>query len=85
MAYRVELAPRATRELRRLDHIIRERVLRALIGLEVDPRPQGVKKLVGAESTWRLRIGDYRIVYEIRDRELLVMVVRVAHRREVYR
>ena len=85
MAYRVELAPRATRELRRLDHIIRERVLRALIGLEVEPRPQGVKKLVGAESTWRLRIGDYRIVYEIRDRELLVMVIRVAHRREVCR
>jgi len=54
-------------------------------GLATNPRPPGAKKLKGVAEAWRIRIGDFRIVYEIRDRILLVLVVRVAHRREAYR
>jgi len=53
--------------------------------LSDDPSPQGVAKLEGAETLYRLRVGDYRIVYEIRDKELLVLVVKVGHRKDVYR
>ena len=49
------------------------------------PRPTGAKKLKGRDDLWRIRVGDYRIIYEIRDRILVVLVVRVGHRREVYR
>jgi mRNA interferase RelE/StbE len=52
--------------------------------LEQEPRPSGCRKLTG-ESQYRVRVGDYRIVYDVRDRELLVLVLRVAHRRDVYR
>ena len=52
--------------------------------LELEPRPAGCRKLTG-ESRYRVRVGDYCIVYEVRDRELLVLVLRVAHRRDVYR
>lgn len=85
MAYRVELLPTARRELRGLDSVTRERILRALIKLETHQRPPGAKKLTGWEDLWRIRVGDYRVIYEIHDRILVVLIVRVAHRREVYR
>jgi mRNA interferase RelE/StbE len=55
----------------------------AIDQLQANPRPRGCKKLVGQDA-WRIRVGDWRVVYLIRDRELLVIVVRVAHRREIY-
>lgn len=85
MAFRVELLPTARRELRGLDSVTRERILRALIKLETHQRPPGAKKLTGWEDLWRIRVGDYRVIYEIHDRILVVLIVRVAHRREVYR
>ncbi|HUY27183.1 MAG TPA: type II toxin-antitoxin system RelE/ParE family toxin [Candidatus Binataceae bacterium] len=86
MAYRVDLSPGARRELRGLDSGTRDRILRALVKLETEPRPPGAKKLKGpGDELWRVRVGDYRVVYEVRDRILVVLVVRVAHRREVYR
>ncbi len=54
-------------------------------GLARDPRPRGVKKLAGEEELYRLRVGDYRIIYQVRDRVLVVLVVNVGHRRDVYR
>lgn len=63
---------------------IEKRVLVALAGLETQPRPVGCKKLCG-ENAWRIRIGDYRVIYEIHDKILQVIVVTVGHRREVYR
>lgn len=59
--------------------------LNAVIALTHDPRPAGVKKLVGSRRDWRVRIGDYRIVYEVDDATSTVTVMRVAHRRESYR
>ncbi|HEY2106743.1 MAG TPA: type II toxin-antitoxin system RelE/ParE family toxin [Candidatus Binataceae bacterium] len=85
MAYAVELSPAARRQLSRLDSAMRERILRALIGLETEQRPPGVKKLKGGGELWRIRLGDYRIVYEIREKIAVVLVVRIAHRREAYR
>ena len=85
MTYRVEVAPAALRQLRKLDPPARRRVQAAIELLSDEPRPGGAKKLVGGDGEWRVRTGDYRIVYEIRDSVLLILVVAVGHRREIYR
>ena len=84
-SYRVEFTTAAAKELRRLDPGIRRRVLSGIAELEQDPRPAGCKKLAGESTAWRIRVGDYRILYEVVDNLLVVTVVRVAHRREVYK
>jgi len=83
--YTVEIAPAAERAMKKLSADILKRIIKALVKLEQEPRPPGVKKLSGEDELYRIRVGDYRIVYQIRDNELVVLVVRVAHRREVYR
>ena len=85
MTYRVELMPRANRQLQKLPGNVQLRLTRALRRLEDDPRPPGVKRITGAENLWRMRVGQYRIVYEIHDDRLLVLVVRVGHRKDIYR
>jgi mRNA interferase RelE/StbE len=84
MTYRIEIAPAAARQLRKLDRAAQRRVQAAIELLTVEPRPGAAKKLVGGEGEWRVRTGDYRIVYEIRDSVLVVLVVAVGHRREIY-
>lgn len=85
MAYAVEFSPGALREFRKLAREIQLRLRPRIDVLATDPRPADAKKLKGSEELWRIRSGVYRIVYEVRDRTLVVLVVRVAHRREVYR
>ncbi|MBA3620521.1 MAG: type II toxin-antitoxin system RelE/ParE family toxin [Acidothermales bacterium] len=85
MTYRITLAPPAARQLRKLDPQARRRIQAALELLAVEPRPPAATQLVGGSGEWRVRTGDYRIVYEIEDDHLLVLVLRVGHRREVYR
>ena len=82
--YSVELTSAAAKQVRKLDAPARARVLRALAGLADEPRPSGVKKLVGTDNAWRIRVGDYRVIYEIDDGIVVVVVFRVAHRRDVY-
>ena len=72
------------KQLDRLADDVARRTLARLAELELVPRPPDVKKLKG-RSAWRIRVGDYRVIYEIHDRELVVVVVTVGHRREVYR
>ncbi|HMM96240.1 type II toxin-antitoxin system RelE/ParE family toxin [Phycicoccus sp.] len=84
MTYRIQLAPAAVRQLRKLDPAARRRVQAAIELLADQPRPSGAKKLVGGDGEWRVRTGDHRIVYEIRDEVLLVLVVAVGHRRDIY-
>ena len=84
MTYAVEVAPAAVRQLRKLDPRARRRVQAAIELLADDPRPPKARKLVGGAGEWRVRTGDFRIVYEIKDQELLVLVVKVGHRRDVY-
>lgn len=83
--YRVQVAPAAVRQLRKLDPPARRRIQAAVELLAQDPRPAGAKKLVGGDDEWRVRTGDYRMVYEIHDQVLLVLVLAVGHRRDIYR
>lgn len=84
MSYRVEFTTAAARQVRKLPRPARDRVLDAIEDLGEDPRPHGAKKLVGEQTAWRVRIGDYRVIYDVFDAELTVSVIRAAHRREVY-
>jgi len=83
--YRVEFTSAAAKEIRKLDQGVRNRILAGITALESDLRPTGCKKLVGEDDAWRIRIGDYRVLYEVFDDVLVVTVVRVPHRREVYK
>lgn len=84
MTYHVEVAAAAVRQLRKLDRSAQRRVQAAIELLAAEPRPNGAKKLVGGDGEWRVRTGDYRIIYEIHDNVLLVLVIAVGHRREIY-
>ena len=84
MTYRVQVAPAAVRQLRKLDGTALRRVQAAIELLAEEPRPGGAKKLVGGDGEWRVRTGDYRIVYEINDGVLLVLVVAEGHRQEIH-
>lgn len=84
-SYEVVWKSSARKETRKLPSDVLRRVLAAVGKLTSDPRPPGVRKLRGAERTYRLRVGDYRVVYSIYEARLVIEVVRVAHRREVYR
>lgn len=83
-SYRVALARSAEKELRRLSTALVARIVSRLEGLATAPRPPGCKKLRGGDKEWRIRVGDYRVVYEIDDRAGTVDVTRIAHRGEVY-
>jgi len=85
MTYRIEFRPAAFRDLGRLDQAVREKIAANIDSLGQDPRPPGVEKLQRRDKRYRLRIGAYRVIYEIEDEVLLVLVVRIGHRREVYR
>lgn len=84
MTYAVDYTPAARRTLRKLPASVQKIIHLAVEGLGAEPRPSGSRKLTGSEF-WRLRVGDYRVVYAIEDGRLVVLVVKVAHRREVYR
>lgn len=75
----------AERDLGRMPHAVFGRVNESIQSLRDDPRPHGVRKLVGALEGWRIRVGDYRILYQIDDDARTVTIVRVKHRREAYR
>jgi mRNA interferase RelE/StbE len=82
-AYRIELRPAAVRALRKLDPQVRRRVQGAIALLAQDPRPPSARALQGRPGL-RVRVGDYRIIYTVEDDVLLVVVVRLGHRRDVY-
>jgi mRNA interferase RelE/StbE len=84
VTYAVFLAPAAERQLRKLDAVGRRRVHAAIDLLATDPRPPAARQLVGGAGEWRVRTGDFRISYEIQDQQLLVLVIKVGHRRDVY-
>ena len=84
MRYTVDIKRSAERELDRLPHLVRGRVTVRMLALEADPRPSGSRKLRGGEG-YRLRVGDYRVLYTIDDGARRVVESGVAHRRDVYR
>lgn len=85
MAYRVTLKPSAVKELARLSKPIQERIAATIDALAGNPRPHGCETLQGQDNLLRVRVGDYRIIYTVHDRELLVLVIRIGDRKEVYR
>jgi len=86
MAYSIEVAPAALRQLKKLDQAVQRRIARRIEALADEPRPSGVVKLTDVSPPlYRVREGDYRILYSLQDDKLVVLVVRVAHRSEAYR
>ena len=85
MAYRLEITPAAVRDLASLPPDARRRVDACILTLAENPHPPGSKKLAGLNGLYRVRVGDYRVVYRTEHRRLLVLVVRIGHRREIYR
>ena len=83
--YAVTFARSARNELEALDAPLVTRIVARVQALAVQHRPPGVQKLRGAQNQWRLRVGDYCVVYEIDDRQRTLDIVRIRHRREVYR
>jgi mRNA interferase RelE/StbE len=81
----VEFHPDVFKQLQQLPRPVFAAALRAIVGLANQPRPAGAVKLVGGKNDWRVRIGEYRIVYEVDDQAQTVTVFRVAHRSDVYR
>ena len=85
MSYRIEIKLSAIKALAAIPNPHRRRIANAIDGLAQQPRPVGCTKLIGAETAYRIRVGDYRIVYQILDRVLIVFIIRIAHRKDVYR
>jgi mRNA interferase RelE/StbE len=83
--YRVEIETGARRALRGLPEALRRRIDPVIRSLADNPRPMGCRSLAGYSDTYRLRVGDFRIIYRIRDEVLVVLVIRIGHRGEVYR
>lgn len=84
-SYKIEWKNSAYKELQKLPRPMIVKVVAAVSDLANDPFPHGVKKLVGSEYTYRIRIGDYRVVYEVFENKLIIEIVRVRHRKDVYR
>ena len=85
MAYRLEVKRSATKDLRRLPKDVQERSIEAVDALVDEPRPPGCVKMVGHDALYRIRIGDWRIIYDVDDTEALITILAIRHRREVYR
>ena len=83
--YAVVLRESAARELSKLPKAAQQRIAHKINALELNPRPHGVEKLAGTDDQFRVRVGDYRVVYTIEDQRLIVEVIRVRHRKDVYR
>jgi len=85
MGYRLELSPAAARDFRALPRDVQTRLRPRIDALAHDPRPTGCRKLSGEDDLYRIRVGDYRVLYAVRDQVLIVLVVRIGNRRDVYR
>lgn len=85
MSYQIEFSRQADRRFRNLPSQIQQRLKSRIDSLAATPRPHGSEKLSGVDQLYRIRVGDYRIIYAVEDDRLLVLVVKVGHRREVYR
>lgn len=83
--YAIRFKKSAAKELRGLDLDLQLRISEAIDCLSLEPRPEGVVKLKGSDNFYRIRIGDYRVVYTINDEDRIVRIMRVRHRRDVYR
>lgn len=82
--YDVSITASAAKAIRKVHPAVAKRLKAAILALGTDPRPEGVKKVAGREA-YRVRVGDYRVIYTIVDSELVITVIRVGHRNDIYR
>ena len=85
MTYEIEIKSSAQKELAKLPRNIADKVIENIRALANDPRPDGCKKLVGTDYAYRIRINNYRVVYSIFDQQLVIQVIKIAHRKDVYK
>ena len=85
MPYAIQIKASALKALEKLPQALRVRIRDRIAALAANPRPPGAVKLSAADDFWRIRAGDWRVVYAVLDRRLIVLVVRIGHRRDVYR
>jgi mRNA interferase RelE/StbE len=85
VSYRIEIKSSAAKELEKLPRKMIPRVVTAINELAENPRPQGVKKLAGFEHIYCIRVGDYRILYDIFEKRLIIEIIRIRHRKDVYK
>jgi len=85
VAYEVAIPNRVAKVIRQLDGSVKQRVIDRIEALRADPRAPGTVAMSSEASTYRVRVGDYRVVYEVRDAERVVLIVQVGHRSDVYR
>jgi mRNA interferase RelE/StbE len=83
-SYSIAWKRSATQELKRLPREIVGRIVKAVEQLSTDPYPSGVRKLIGSEHTYRIRVGDYRVIYDVMASALVIEIIRVGHRRDIY-
>jgi mRNA interferase RelE/StbE len=84
-SYQIEWKSSARKELKKLPPEVIRKIIDAVESLADNPQPPNCRKLVGSEQTWRIRVGDYRIIYNIFSSILIIEIVRVAHRKDAYR
>jgi mRNA interferase RelE/StbE len=85
MTYQIEFANQAAKQFKTLPFQIQAQLKAKIDALSTNPRPYGVTKLAGEDDLYRIRSGDYRIIYTIQDQQLLVLIVKIGHRRDIYR
>jgi mRNA interferase RelE/StbE len=83
--YRIVITSSAEKTLKRLPEQDQVKIVGEIRRLEFDPKPYGVRKMAGFEAVFRIRVGDYRIIYEIEDRRIIITILKIGHRKDVYR
>jgi len=84
MSWDLQIERRAQKALKKISNPYKTNLIQAIDRLSDNPRPDGCKKLKGSESLWRIRVNDYHIVYQIKDEHLLILIIRIGHRKDIY-
>jgi mRNA interferase RelE/StbE len=84
MRWNVEIERKAQKALKKIPDPYKSNIIQAIEGLTNEARPSGCTKLKGASDLWRVRVNDYRIVYQIKDEQLLILIIRIGHRKDIY-
>ncbi|KOP23405.1 addiction module toxin RelE [Hapalosiphon sp. MRB220] len=85
MNYKIEFSKAASKQFKKLSSELQDRIQTKIDDLALEPRPDGVKKLKGEENSYRIRVGNYRVVYDIYDDVLLITVIKIGHRSKIYK
>ena len=83
--YKIEISRTAEKQLKKLPRDDQRRIARAMVELGDNPRPPGSRKLTGYDDVYRVRVGMYRVIYSVSGRKLIVIILKIGHRRDVYR